>query len=33
VINRKNGEDDNKTLQELRFEVGDFIDVAVHRPK
>ncbi|KAL0484965.1 histone deacetylase complex subunit SAP18 [Acrasis kona] len=31
VTNKRKTEDDNKTLQSLRFEVGDFIDVSIIR--
>ena len=29
AVSNKNGKDDNKTLDELHFEIGDFLDVAI----
>jgi len=30
VVATRKGEDDNKSLEQLHFETGDFLDVAIH---
>nr|CAG4641332.1 EOG090X0HU3 [Eulimnadia texana] len=33
VVNGEKGPDDTKTLRELRFTIGDFLDIAISQPK